>query len=784
MSNRLRILTIFLICCSTLQHIYAQDDSQTDQNINLFDLSLEELMNLKVVTSSKVSQDILEVPSTMMVITEDMIKSRGYHHLEEILHDLPGFDFSKTYGINYSTIFMRGYRSSNSDRFILLFDGINENDIWKQTTWISRQYPVSQIKQIEVLYGPASSLYGTNAFSGIINVITKKGEDVGNFNLTTTFGSWGRKNIELSTGQNLKRYNHKTEQEEDTGISYNVTAKYFSQNDLHHWGEYHTITGENSNFSQSYLNNIGNKFLYQVNNHLEDADFQQRLGGDNYAIHANVRIGDLTITGINWFKNELEAYNYNPFKRYGKYTEWFEHNQAYMLSHDKKINEKANLISKLTYRRHELSDSREISQKYYTRPLTEEDRESTPTFDTDFAHSQSIIQNDPSTYQLRPTQTENGTYVTGIVDTYRLSASDLALEEQLNINLSEKIDITTGFKFTRTNTQGNYESGHTQSEYNTADRYTRNTTALYAQAIIKPINKLNITLGGRYEDQRDKSLNGYSIFVPRASLVYKVSSSTVLRAQYSEAFQDADDWHRYATDGEVRPYGSPNLEPEKLKSFEIGANFMIQNKAWIVASAYYNTVSNFITAVQNTENNPYHGYTTGEHFENNKTGTATIYGYDIMINYPINRRFNLNANISGSWNLHDVEEEEEVLQDVLIGDIAPLKINMGLNYKYLNKLTLYPKVNFVASKKTINWMLDENTLPVDNKIQGYAIVGVYMALNNMLGYVYGLDLTLKVDNLFNATYYNSGSRSADGVKYTSKVLQPGINVMTGLTYNF
>ena len=134
---------------------------------NIFDLSLEELMDLQVQTASKVKQNLNETPAATYVVTEYMIKAHGYHNLEEILHDLPGFDFNKSYGINYSTIFMRGYRSDNSDRFLLMFDGIPENDIWKQTTWISRQYPVSDIKQIEVVYGPASALYGTNAFSGI-----------------------------------------------------------------------------------------------------------------------------------------------------------------------------------------------------------------------------------------------------------------------------------------------------------------------------------------------------------------------------------------------------------------------------------------------------------------------------------------------------------------------------------------------------------------------------------------------------------------------------------------
>lgn len=282
-------------------------DVQLKELPSIFDYSLEELMELEVKTVSKMKESVSESPASTYVITEQMIKARGYHHLEEILHDLPGFDFDKSYGVNYSTIFMRGYRSENSDRFLLMFDGIPENDIWKQTTWISRQYPVSEIKQIEVVYGPASALYGTNAFSGIINVITKKGADVGKLNLTATGGSWGRKNIEISAGHQISKK-----------VSFNITAKYFAANDLHQWDYFDGIGKDPniSNFSQSYINEIGeNKAYYLIEGKKVEVALDDALPYDNYAVHANLQIGQFTFTALNWTKNELEGYFYIPFKR-------------------------------------------------------------------------------------------------------------------------------------------------------------------------------------------------------------------------------------------------------------------------------------------------------------------------------------------------------------------------------------------------------------------------------------------------------------------------------------
>jgi outer membrane cobalamin receptor len=56
---------------------------------------------------------------------------------------------------------------------LFLVDGIEQNDLFSNIAYISRQYPLSNVDQIEVVYGPASTMYGANAFLGVINVITR-----------------------------------------------------------------------------------------------------------------------------------------------------------------------------------------------------------------------------------------------------------------------------------------------------------------------------------------------------------------------------------------------------------------------------------------------------------------------------------------------------------------------------------------------------------------------------------------------------------------------------------
>ena len=131
-----------------------------------------------VTSVSKAKEPLAEAPATVAVITGADIERRGYTDLEAVLRDLPGFDFSRRGGPSYSNIYQRGYRSIETNRTMLLIDGVEDNDLASSTAWLSRQFPLSNIDRIEVVYGPASTMYGANAFAGVINVVTKQPEQI------------------------------------------------------------------------------------------------------------------------------------------------------------------------------------------------------------------------------------------------------------------------------------------------------------------------------------------------------------------------------------------------------------------------------------------------------------------------------------------------------------------------------------------------------------------------------------------------------------------------------
>jgi len=161
--------------------------SQTD-SLDIYDLNLSQLSKLKITSATKTPQNLGEIPSTILIITSSEIKEKGYFTLEEALSDLPGFQFRNTIGQN-SYVFQRGIPNQNN-LTLLLIDGVQINELNSGGFYGGGQYNLSNVERIEVIYGPASVVYGTNAVGGIINIITKNTTEkqigvstlIGNFN--------------------------------------------------------------------------------------------------------------------------------------------------------------------------------------------------------------------------------------------------------------------------------------------------------------------------------------------------------------------------------------------------------------------------------------------------------------------------------------------------------------------------------------------------------------------------------------------------------------------------
>lgn len=161
---------------------------------------LMELMNTRVVSASKTLEKISDAPATVIVLSRSDLEERGYTELSQIMDDLPGMDVARSYGANYFKNYWRGYRNDIGEPFLVMVDGVAFNHLWFSTADTPLvTYPLSAIDRVEVVYGPASAVYGADAFMGVINLITRKATADG----TTvrgklTGGSFGTKIADIS----------------------------------------------------------------------------------------------------------------------------------------------------------------------------------------------------------------------------------------------------------------------------------------------------------------------------------------------------------------------------------------------------------------------------------------------------------------------------------------------------------------------------------------------------------------------------------------------------------
>jgi len=199
------IPALLFILTSSLAPAYGQD-SQAD----LSNYSIEDLMRAEVDTvygASKFQQKVTEAPASVTIITAEEIRKYGYRTLAEILQSVPSVFVD--YDRDYNYVGLRGFSTPGdySSGILLLIDGHRTNDNVYDSPNFGTQFilDVDLIKQVEVIRGPASVLYGANAFVGVINVITKKGRDVAGMEISPSVGSLGTYEARASYGLDALR---------------------------------------------------------------------------------------------------------------------------------------------------------------------------------------------------------------------------------------------------------------------------------------------------------------------------------------------------------------------------------------------------------------------------------------------------------------------------------------------------------------------------------------------------------------------------------------------------
>lgn len=146
-----------------------------------------------VVTASKVEQQLVNAPATVSVVTADVIASTPATNYAELLRGVPGVNLSQTSARDFN-ITMRGAASTLATSTLAVLDGRSLYlDFFGFVAWDLLPVNPNELRQIEVIRGPASAVWGANAMNGVVNFISKTPRELDGNSVTMTFGAFGRK---------------------------------------------------------------------------------------------------------------------------------------------------------------------------------------------------------------------------------------------------------------------------------------------------------------------------------------------------------------------------------------------------------------------------------------------------------------------------------------------------------------------------------------------------------------------------------------------------------------
>ncbi len=528
-------LTLFVLFSAITSFVFAQEVEK------LFKMDIEDLMDVKITVASRSERSIKDLPSTVRIITREEILNNNYSSLVDALKDIPGVKVSQpgtgTHGEKY---LMRGLWGNNYTK--ILVNGIPIRPSAVDGMPIGEQINMRNVERIEVVYGPASALYGADALAGIINIVTYNPEE-NSFLIETSIGTSGYvspKFFMSLVNKDLKLniyggYNKK----DDLNIDKDGGA--FSQTNLF-GGE--VKIGKLPNESR----NIGIEILFR-NFHFS---FDHMYRSDPSSLEQDSRyyIWD------------------NPDLKYGETI------QKASINHHFDMN-KFRFKSFVSFLRYRLDTDSAFGMIFYPTPLYK------------FTASDDILLEESVIYD----HNENWEFVGGL--SYQFSGA-MPKTNDLIKPFDEELYRPFGKDIPQ---RGIYQSlllgdfGFNPLTYSNLAGFLQGTYST---------NRFTLMMGIRYDDhsEYENKIN------PRIAGLFNISEKTSIRASYNQAFRAPPPYKVYNAiavdngDGSIFYLQIPNenLEPEKFSSFEVGLRHIVNKNTSVELIGYHNNISSLITS--------------------------------------------------------------------------------------------------------------------------------------------------------------------------------------------
>ena len=766
--------------------------------------------SIQIISVSKRAENLHEAPATVMVISREDIINRGYIDLEQVFSDLPGFDVSRTFGPTYSNIYQRGYRSNNTDRTLFLVDGVEENDLWSNISYWSRQFPVSNVERVEVLYGPASTMYGANALVGVVNVITRDPDQLA-----------GKKNLGVKLNSGWGSYNTKyldmTIAARKNNVSFSTTIKRFnsSEENLSGYSEfnydpsnynaidYGSFLGVNSNAAGFVkTNHIGSDNPYFTINRDQQGDtvsvglteaganaarnydkaaLNQKLNGnsigysnisDHWYFNGKLKMKNLQL-GYEFWKTQSGGTNYyNDNNEAGSNngSRWAPKQSFFYMKYDNNISEKINLMNFSEYRITEVSDNSKAVYllNYSNGSLGSADLAANvnPFWVTEFYYQ--ISRQFRNEFKI----TYNPNSLINVVSGMEVRNSSIQGDYRTATYIGNDLVAPNKIPNALLNPSSVIEIGRSSGDAIVGGNdFTIYDLGAYAQGTLKFKEIYKFTVGGRYDYNKIRVTGGFgSQFNPRIALVV-TPGRFIFKGVYASAFQNASNWTKFSTNTS-RKVNNPNLNPEKVSNLDLSIAYRF-TKNIFVDLVYYNSQFNGVvgTGIVKLAD----GTTTGQ---NQAIGALKIQGLQSSMTIKLNQ-YAIYANFTYTDPKNNILKNGVLTNSYQrIGDISAFHFNTGVNAIYFNHLNLNLRMNYV-SNRPVGAGTSVSANP--GNFPAFVLFNGSMMYKDILP---GFNAQLICNNLLDKQYADPGIRSADGGFYSYRTPQRGRNFLIRFIYEF
>jgi outer membrane receptor protein involved in Fe transport len=687
----------------------------------------------QVASVSKTSESLREAPATVVVVTSDEIHRRGYLDLEQLLHDLPGFDLSRTNGDIYSFINLRGYRSDASDRLLFLVDGVEQNDLSTNTLYLSRQYPLSNIDRVEVVYGPASTMYGANAYTGVISIITKQPEGVlGEDKLSAivaqaTAGGYGGGSLDLTlAGRNpggtiawsvAGNFQQSKERDLSGFDAYDYTYRNFD------YAGAMRLSGADAdafiaagkcaqpsayfecNAAQSTveLTPAGVSLVRGLDQKLIS---ESSLGFDdrarNWAVNGQLRISNLTLGLQSWRSQEGTGSSNLALLNAGS-DNWTPRETAVYLKYSIPLEKvKLNLFS----RYEQTSLERENTVYHYLHSYAR----GTLNVWSLVEPCEAPAPADEETINCAPAGTWSRKANFGTLSTQLRSELNLTYEPSAQFN------GVAGIELAKSSFQSTFDQVSTlplprdPALDGKPEQVEHTDLAVFAQTSYRPRPWLRTILAGRLSHNAINNKPGTSgfgtLFTPRAGLIFTPGrKALMLKAIYSEAFKDPTDYQKFGKLHFINDFPLGDLEPEKVRNIELSAGWEPSPRFSAEAALYQAHYTNVVSAglAPDCDPNQFGCDQYQNRDENLNRGAQFTARYQVGFgelwgNYTHTDAYKIDPTAPEGGPLLD--EQGNVVTRIRQADIAANRLTVGVDADWTSRLSTSLRLRYAGDRPT------------------------------------------------------------------------------------